>query len=63
MFDVYKPGGNVGWATWPLLLAGIAATVGLAFLYQLFLELGSLYLYQCFDDLWAGNCVGDAGWR
>jgi hypothetical protein len=38
MFDVYKPAGHVGFATWPLLLAGIAATVGLGFLYQLLLE-------------------------
>lgn len=37
MFDVYKPGGGIGWATWPLLLAGIAVATGLAFLYQLFL--------------------------
>ena len=37
MFDVYQPGGQIGWATWPLLLAGIAIASGLAFLYQLLL--------------------------
>lgn len=38
MFEVYKPAGNVGIVTWPLLLAGIAASIGLAFLYQMSLD-------------------------
>ena len=38
MFEVYKPSGQVGFATWPLLLAGLATSVGLAFFYHLLLD-------------------------
>ena len=37
MSNVYKPSGHVGLATWPLLLVGIAASVGLAYCYHLLL--------------------------
>ena len=58
MFEVYKPSGGVGFATWLLLIIGIVITAVLAYIYQFLLELIPYIYLNALMTLGLGIAIG-----
>ena len=58
MFEVYKPSGGVGFATWLLLIVGLVITAVLALVYQYLLELIPYIYLNALMTLGLGIAIG-----